>query len=68
MRHWSWVRKDIRKKINNWSSIDMFPQHEIDEMIDYYEKFDKRQVVVRVPHKIKKNKVEVRWEILPSEK
>jgi len=62
MRHWSWIRNDIRKKIMNWSSIDMFPKHEIEEMIDYFEKFDDRQTYVRVPHKIKKNKVEVKFE------
>lgn len=62
MHHWSWIRNDIRKKILNWSSVDMFPEKEIEEMIDYYAKFDTRQTFVRVPHKIKKNKVEVRWE------
>lgn len=62
MNHWSWIRNDIRKKIMNWSSMDMFPVSEREEMIDYYEKFDIRQTYVRIPHKIKHNKVEVKWE------
>jgi len=62
MRHWSWIRKDIRKKILNWSSIDVFPKHEIDEMIDYFEKFDVNQTVTRIPHKILKNKVGVKFD------
>jgi|GEM_PF-1112176 len=61
MHHWSWIRSDIRKKINNWSSRDFFPKQEIDEMIDYYLRFDERQTYVRVPHKIRKNKIEVEF-------
>jgi hypothetical protein len=62
MNHWSWIRNDIRKKMENWSSKDFFPKAEIDEMVDYYEKFDVRQTYVRVPHKIRKNKIEVKFE------
>lgn len=66
MHHWSWIRKDIRKKIMSWSAGDMFPQKELEEMIDYYEKFDNRQTYVRIPHKMMKNKIEVRW--MPDDK
>lgn len=62
MQHWSWIRNDIRKKIMNWSSSDMFPKKEIEEMIAYYESFVKGMTFTRVPHKIKHNKVEVQWE------
>lgn len=62
MRHWSWIRKDIAKKINNWSSSGEFSRPELNEMIDYYERFDNRQTYVRIPHKMFNNKVEVEWE------
>jgi hypothetical protein len=62
MHHWSWIRTDIRKKIMSWSAGDMFPMKELEEMIDYYEKFDSRQTYVRIPHKMMKNKIEVRWQ------
>lgn len=62
MRHWSWIRDDISKKVNNWSASGEFSREELDEMIDYYEKFDNRQKYVRIPHGILKNKVEIEWE------
>lgn len=62
MHHWSWIRKDIRKKILNWSAAAMFTDSDRAEMIDYYEHFDDRQTFVRMPHKIKGNKVEVKFE------
>lgn len=61
MHHWSWIRDDIRKKIMSWSAGDMFPQSELEEMVDYYQKFDSRQTYVRIPHKMMKNKIEVKW-------
>lgn len=61
MTHWSWIRDDIRGKIMNWSALDHFSQKEAEEMIDCYEKFDSRQTYVRVPHKIKGNKIEVEF-------
>lgn len=62
MHHWSWIRNDIRRKIMSWSAGDMFTKSELEEMIDYYQKFDERQTYVRIPHKMMNNKIEVRWE------
>lgn len=59
MHHWSWIRKDIRRKVEVWSSRDWFSDKEFEEMISDWEKFDGTQKIVTVPHKIKKNKVEV---------
>jgi len=61
MNHWSWIRDDIRPKISNWSANEHFTDKERDEMIDYYAKFDVRQTYVRIPHKIKGNKIEVKF-------
>lgn len=42
MHHLSWLRADIRKKINNWSSKTLFTNYNdlIDKAIDVYEHFD----------------------------
>jgi len=37
MNHLSWVRKDIRKKLNNWSAKDNFKDELIDKAVEVYE-------------------------------
>jgi len=37
MHHMAWVRKDIRKKLENWSAKDHFPKELIDKAVQQWE-------------------------------
>jgi hypothetical protein len=55
MHHLSWIRRDIRKKIDNWSSKKYF-EHQIglrDRIIDRYENYKEGQnaiIMFNVPN------------------
>ena len=59
MHHWSWVRNDVAKKINAWSSRAWFSNEDFSEMRKDWEAYDGTQETVTVPHKLKKNKIRV---------
>jgi hypothetical protein len=59
MHHWSWVRNDVSKKINAWSSRAWFSDADFNEMKADWENYDGTQETVTVPHKLKKNKIRV---------
>jgi hypothetical protein len=59
MHHWSWVRNDVAKKINAWSSRAWFSNEDFSEMRKDWEEYDGTQETVTVPHKLKKNKTKV---------
>lgn len=59
MRHYSYVRKNIRKKVKVWSLRSGFSGEDFDNIVRDYESFDGSQRFVSVPHKAYGNKVEV---------
>jgi len=59
MHHWSWVRNNVARKINAWSSRAWFSQDDFIEMKADWESYDGTQETVTVPHKLKKNKIRV---------
>ncbi|MEG1363714.1 MAG: hypothetical protein RSC92_04725 [Clostridia bacterium] len=40
MHHASWIRKDIRKKLENWSAKSYFTQQDIENAVDCYNNFN----------------------------
>lgn len=41
MHHASWIRKDIRKKLENWSAKSFFTQEHIEKAVERYNNWDK---------------------------
>ena len=39
MVHCAWIRKDIRKKLVNWSAKNYFPKELIDKAVERWENF-----------------------------
>jgi len=72
MAHAAWIRKDIRKKLENWSAKDHFPKELIDKAVSQYENWkegDNAIMLFNVPDnnvKVKKldkkiHKFDVPW-------
>jgi hypothetical protein len=64
MQHLAWVRKDIRKKLVNWSAKNFFEKELIEKAVERYENWKEGQdaiMLFNVPDKsVKVNKLEKR--------
>ena len=52
MHHFSWIRKDIRKKLDNWSSQDYFEKKKYErvfERFDNYQDWQNARVMFAIP-------------------
>ena len=64
MGHGAWIRKDIRKKLVNWSAKDHFPKELIDKAVKQWENWKEGEdaiMLFNVPdNSVKVNKLETR--------
>jgi hypothetical protein len=64
MNHLAWIRRDIRKKLVNWSAKDHFPPELIDKCVERWENYKENQKAImlfNVPsNEVKVNKLEKR--------